>query len=412
MFNVGEEKGEKMEKVKIEQNVFLHNEATIEVRNVETEEVKTYKAYNVILDQAWPKIVGCVAIPSAVYQRGMYYASNLTGGFGPYIQMGTGTAAPHPANTQLAGHVYKTGVSYETSMDIATGIAYYTQYAVWDVGDDNGPFFGEVALSTGTGATDISTRALIKDDLGNPITIEKTPTVTITIYYKTYCALQAMAYGANVDWVAGGVTDNMLLRLFSNTYTRFHGNGFQWKVGSNNTAITKATDREVLTEIGNKWYAGPTASIASPWTVTFTELLSTTECNGTIWELGLLRDDYYCQTPNSRYPLFRAVMPVAGIFDNHTITDDDCGTGDGVEDEFNITWFPIETLTNVKVDGNIQTNGGVDYTANLTTGLITFEVGSIPPLDDEVTSTYDVEFIPKDASRILDIEFVLGFASA
>lgn len=87
---------------------------------------------------------------------------------------------------------------------------------------------------------------------------------------------------------------------------------------------------------------------------------------------------------------------------DYTLTDENIGTGDGVTTTFNITktyttgaetyvrriFKPISTGFVVKVNGVTQTEGGGnDYTIDYTTGIVTFNGGSIPPNTEAVTVT-------------------------
>jgi hypothetical protein len=71
-----------------------------------------------------------------------------------------------------------------------------------------------------------------------------------------------------------------------------------------------------------------------------------------------------------------------------TITGEEVGTGDGTNAEFTLDYSNVQdgSLT-VYVDGVEQTLT-TDYTVALSTGVITFEAGSIPPNEDAVTADY------------------------
>ena len=71
-----------------------------------------------------------------------------------------------------------------------------------------------------------------------------------------------------------------------------------------------------------------------------------------------------------------------------TITGEEVGTGDGTNAEFTLDDSNVQdgSLT-VYVDGVEQTLT-TDYTVALSTGVITFESGSIPPNGEAVTADY------------------------
>lgn len=86
---------------------------------------------------------------------------------------------------------------------------------------------------------------------------------------------------------------------------------------------------------------------------------------------------------------------------DYELVDENIGTGDGVTDTFSITktyttgaysyvrriFKPIASGFSLKVNGVTQTGGGVDYTLDTTTGVITFEALSIPAIGEDVTVT-------------------------
>ncbi len=109
--------------------------------------------------------------------------------------------------------------------------------------------------------------------------------------------------------------------------------------------------------------------------------------------------------------------------------DQQIGTGDGIEDEYQVTkTTTVGTLSTTKiiyklvsgtllvaVNGVLQTEGS-DYAANYNTGLITFDVGSIPAVGHAVTCGYEndtpVEFesdeIPIDLLNRIGSDLLLG----
>lgn len=85
-------------------------------------------------------------------------------------------------------------------------------------------------------------------------------------------------------------------------------------------------------------------------------------------------------------------------------TDQSIGTGDGVEDEFQLVkaygtsfspWSrtiskPVAGTVRVAVSGVEQVEG-TDWTVDTTTGIITFDVGSIPGSSAPVTAGYEFD---------------------
>lgn len=80
------------------------------------------------------------------------------------------------------------------------------------------------------------------------------------------------------------------------------------------------------------------------------------------------------------------------------------GTGDGAETEFQLIKTygetfapyvreilkPVDGTLVVAVDGTPQTED-VDYTADYTSGVVTFESGSVPGMSDEITAGFEFD---------------------
>ena len=97
---------------------------------------------------------------------------------------------------------------------------------------------------------------------------------------------------------------------------------------------------------------------------------------------------------------YRSGTPNAVI----TAADQAIGTGDGIEDTFQIVkaygsayspWSrsikkPVSGTVRIAVNGALQVEGS-DYTINYATGVITFDAGSIPPNTHGVTAGFEFD---------------------
>lgn len=394
----------------------LRNKARIEVRNSKGE-VKTYYAYNLILDQAWPRMTaGFLVLPTAYQPIPTAYADNR--GFGLVVHLGTGTATPQGTDTQLTSPSAVTGTQYARTSSAVDGTCSYTIRAYWDEAAGNGKTYTEIGLGGSGTATSLNTRALIEDGDGNPTSIVKNATCTITVYYTVYAALVTPDYGGKVDFVHGGSAnqqDNKVIHFFSNAITAVIGSagmmyGNLFLVGTNSAAITKTTDGCVLTPLSTEKTPVWTTGTGPPRCICTVPTYTTATHAGKIYEFGARTAYNISVSPyTARAEIIRAVLPIPAVLESVEVTNEAVGTGDGSNPTFTLDWQPIIADSQVvSVDGTPQTEG-VDYTIVDATGVITFEAGHIPGVGALVTAVYDVEFIPKDSTRTIDISFAVVF---
>jgi len=106
--------------------------------------------------------------------------------------------------------------------------------------------------------------------------------------------------------------------------------------------------------------------------------------------------------------LVRAILvPNLGIHQPYTITDENVGTGDGIQVTFYLDYSPVkEGSEKIYLDGNLQTKE-TDYTINYSTGEITFtsppSSGSVITADYsffwKITASGEISSNPKEAVR-------------
>ena len=422
----------KTAKKKIKQKIGLHNEFTLKITEYETEACEKIKkqweakAYNVVLNQGLTRVRNAFIVNDGNGEHSriarattFFYNVSMDASLGGVIAYGSGDTTPAATDTVLATEISrKLTTGYASGMDFNNLYAWYTQYIVITPSEHIGSVFKEVGLaSTYSPASRLGTRALIVDSEGSPLSITKTSTMQISIYSKLYFILDTISF-ANTDWVNGGSDLNALLKRFKDnsglivTGTSIGATKMIIRTGTNDTTIDAANDNDVETELYEypRFVGTASGSYAAVWSIR----LGTEVSNGKIKEIGLSNSTENMDESAS-YPILRSVMPVTGVYTGTTFTDIELETGDGTNDEFTLgetdeqaeswVWNEInETNPTVEVDGVAQT-AGTDFTYNDTTGVITFESGSIPGSGEAVTASWSVPYIAKSNDYVLDVEF-------
>lgn len=166
----------------IELNCFLHNRFDVVVRDKETEKVKERaEAFNIITDYGWGRII------------------NSAGGW-QYIQFGSGTSAPLATDTTLTtriGGKQGTNVATDLTNLYTTGVIKKTFQIRLEASENVGATISEVGTSRGSATDSVMTKALLKDQNGNPLSIVKTNLDIIDIYATIFAFIpQAMRDGS------------------------------------------------------------------------------------------------------------------------------------------------------------------------------------------------------------------------
>lgn len=396
------------------------------------------QAFNLVTNTGIGRIVDHIntAIDNSSYQNSFLFDNtSYPAVFGSYIQLGSGDTAPALTDTALDTlEGAKEAVFYENGIDTVNNYAWHTRKAIWLPADNVGDVFKEVGMSIASDGT-VSSRALIVDSEGNPLTITKTSTMQIEVYYKFYIKL-TQSYGANIGFVGGNDPDdshsaiNFLFALVAYNgnaaYTSYDisSGGIRDKgriyAGSSGDAISN-TDWCVKSKLD---YEIPTRT-KTTGKLSYSCRFGTSAANGKIKEFGLsLMIGYDEQNLNTgdewQFPMFRAVLPLTGVYTGTSFTGKQIGVGDGTETEFTLsetdnesnTWLWNEINSGslvVKVDGVTKTLG-VDYTYNDTTGKVIFTTA--PVLDAVITADWSVPYIAKSNDYVLDVSFALEFSNS
>ena len=184
--------------MKIDTKINVHNEFTIVVTDTKTKEKKIFKAYNVVLDKGLARLA-----------TGATYFTN--------ISFGQGNATPNITDTALANYSGSKSASIvETVKDFTSNIFYVTKTVQLAPEEFVGHSFKEIAVAHGTVAN-ISTRALIEDSEGNPISLPaKTETQVIDFYATVYFVPQ---YTTDLAGIMDGTFMNYMLAQSTSTFT-------------------------------------------------------------------------------------------------------------------------------------------------------------------------------------------------
>ncbi len=418
----------------LKQKATLHNKFHLVLNDAQTGAVKQEGyAYNIILNKGFSQIINHfvhnsgASLSNVMYWRLMraHNAFTMTIGktarFGGVIMIGEGITEPTVEDTSLAGFITSMGSDYydhEYDLDNLRGS--YTQKVVFDETVAQNKNITEVGLGFGPLSTDISTRALVEDAEGNPIAIEKGTLDVLTVYSTVYLEL-SHSYGSGVLFVEGDYA-NALLSMFALNASCGGGgsvsNRARLRVGTSRDSLAKAdtsaktsvTDKVInntllVTSTGNK-----IVTIGTRFGISEGNNASgLSEIGADLYVGGAEFSPAYTSTGHAPHSLFRALLPITGVWEGHTITDEELGTGDGIEDTFTTTWASIVENSEVLKVNDVTQTKVTDYTINYATGEIVFESGSIPANGHAVTCTYDVEFIPKDINHVLDISFTIQF---
>jgi hypothetical protein len=314
----------------------------------------------------------------------------------------------------------KTNVHHAREKNVAGGYASHTRKAVWSEIEHQNTAITEVGLGVDNQTSGLCTRALIKDSEGNQITINKGTTDILTVYSTVYIELSQL-YGSNFGFVEGASGNALLDWVYGNTHP--NNPAIRIYMGSNKAAINSSDEAVKTSLVYHSFLVNDSdlnydavnkrvviSSNGTGGSARFTAA----EANAVsgIWEIGATISFYDADSEFSvswnPKPIFRAVMPISGVWPGTTITDEELGTGDSATTVFQTTWAPVLSGTDVvKVNGVTKTKG-TDYTIDLATGEITF--ATAPALGLAVTCTYGIEQIPKDSNHVLDIGFTIQFA--
>lgn len=205
----------------MEQKVNIHNRFDMHIRDVVTGEESSVVAHNLVLNRAYTK-----DIRRSWWNR--------------YAIFGEGTGQPTASQTNLEkyfGWKEIPGFNYQTPEILNQHTFVLSGSVVLTTSEFVGKQFSEIGLSASTGNAPLFNRALFTDINGNPVSIAKTDTMEITIFYKVFVTipLQNHLY-LNDTYYAQQIL------MSSSTGVSYHtSNGTSVAVGVDMPAATDAT---------------------------------------------------------------------------------------------------------------------------------------------------------------------------
>lgn len=339
-------------------NVPIHNKFKLEVIDAKTGKLKQEAfGYNVICQGTWD--CGNILMSSIAY--------------------GDGDGTPASTDTDLFHSISTKGATfYNETFDPDTLIGAYTVWCQLETSEAVGKNISEVGLySYKYSAASLNTHAMLEDQNGNPIVIQKTDTDVIKIYATVYVHLPEIVAGMhitrpnNMKWlgrafVGLNVSDppGILSSTRLNSYVSFHNS-----CRLTDRLLPAASADELLSyengpgyhsiswnKTQRKWICGPFRS----------------EVNKANTNYGF-RHIAICISPfsaysdyGSQYWWYRSgnYIGTCGYgqswFDHSTLSHEPIGTGDGVTQDFKFKFMYPKNVT-VTVNGDNETDFTVDY---------------------------------------------------
>ena len=277
-------------------NINIHNRFDIEVLNEKTGKTKHATAYNMILNSMWTRLCG-----------GSSYFTN--------IHFGTGSGTLLQTRTSLFAHL---GTKAAANEEIIRGfpISTWKRKIIINPEEFVGQTFREVGISFDSGTSSLVTHAMLEDSEGNPISILKTSLDVITIYATAFITFNTnstdvvLTHMPNdnqlINWLAGG--SSAPTGTFSLGENGEAGNQIMWGLGS-------------APELGSTATATWTSDIPNRRRISGTMRFGISVGNGHVAEFIFNN-------------IFRARLPLTGVFTGQPYAGVPIGTGDGVTRDF------------------------------------------------------------------------------
>ncbi len=357
----------------------IHNRFDIEVKDIITGEVlQRGQAENIVLNN--------------LFNSTYFMTTNFTEFTGLYLIYGRGTGTLSPERTELFDRIRSVRtVEVEVIANQVPLPSYATRKITILPEEDVGEIITEIGLGKDDGS-EIFTHALIKDSEGNQIALgPKTNTQEITIYRTVYFQPN---FEEGVSIYRVDPENGIIAGATMNDYSRI-------KSSSNQQLLVNGSEISSVTT-----YFG---SISDGVMTTNSIRLPTDRGNGKIKTLALGDTNpnlaQYIASCSIQIDVETLAQNNSSIWSGWEFEQTPTGIGDGETTVFPLAWDEARTDKNysVYVDGNLKSSG-VTFEAN----SITFDIA---PADQSViTANYWVDYIPKDDSHVVDMQFVLNFS--
>lgn len=273
---------------------------------------QTAVAENVVLNQAFTRAsLGLITW----WTSGGFSAPNISSANYSCTHLGSGTTTPAITQTGLTTYVFgasNTWVSGTHSADNTLGTL--VQRVIIDAGQRIGDVYREVGLAVGALNTAgyLTTRALIKDGNGDPLTITKVDLQVVTVTSTLFVQL-SHNYGPNLMFTKGAAGKNAILGVM---VPKISSDGlgtprtYHFCTSTDGSAVAATDGYDFYTATKANFLANgrlsvtPTIDTANK-RVTFSTRVPST-VSGTIREFGLGIETSW----NMWMPMFRLVLPI------------------------------------------------------------------------------------------------------
>ena len=312
--------------MKVNLGAGIRNEFRIVVEDIKTGKTDEYKAYNLVLNQMWTRLVN--------FQT--YFVN---------IHYGTGTGTLAATRTTLFTHRGTKAATTELQAR-ALPTSKWVRKIVLNPEEEVGQTLTEVGVAFGATNTNLVTHAFIKDAEGNPISLTKTDTQVITIYATMFYTLTAnSSYDDKIRLVQPLSNNEWLSYLMGATYPTQQFRVTRAPEFSNGTAPTSHGSSP------NVLVADWIKDAANKKVTTPVRRLGVSVGNGEVRGFGLGSSD--------ALGTFRGQFPITGVFTSKAITGESLGSGDGAKVGFNPTWI-YANISAVKIDDVAVDSGDYD----------------------------------------------------
>lgn len=304
----------------------IRNRFDFHVEDIATGEKQILTAHNRVLNQMWTYLC-----------NGSSWAGHL------HFGRGTGELSDE-RNTLFARISSKALSSHESRIDMP--ISYRTRKIVLNPEEFVGEIITEVGIGASATVTSLVTHALLEDAEGNPISLEKTDTMVVTIYATVYADMSDAenAYGGKLKLIQA------------------YPGGGNWLIsaclGGGLSAVTYVIGRR-YGDRSNRFQSGCLSQIGNA----SSSATGSADHPNRRRIFPLRRFDH--NTANGEFvaefgvpSIWSACLPLDGVFSGHPHEEVATGVGDDTKTRFNLPNYPIDPASvTLYVDSVEQTAG-------------------------------------------------------
>jgi len=329
-----------------------------------------------------------------------YMTANNSRSFFSMIAFGSGIGTPSISDTSLFTFVgAKTATDIEMVTNLPPTPSYRKRKIVLSPSEYIGVTITEVGVVFGVTNTDVGTHAMLKDSVGNTITIgPKTDTQEITIYATVYAEI-ILPDGVKLI-ISSGRNELVAMLLGTAPVDRLSASSCKLYISSSKEETDQSKDYRTILPISNTIFGFNTFNSSEKYSQAKYRI-GTTVGNGRIWSL------VWENTYPSR--IFRILFPNE-LWSGYHFENKSVGIGNGTTKTFILPWSDINATKQYDfyIDG-VKAVKDVDYTLSNTANETSVTFGTAPITSKPITGDWWVDYIPKDTNHVLDITFKVTF---